>query len=37
MIFKIGQGYKVSPENDTQNSFYTTEDLHKIYGIEKIS
>jgi len=37
MIFKIGQGYKVSPENDTPNSFDTTEYLHKISCIEKIS
>jgi len=37
MILEIGQGYNVSHENDTQNSFDTTEYLHKIYGIEKIS
>jgi hypothetical protein len=37
MILEIGQGYKVSPENYTPNSFYASEDLHKIYGLEKIS
>jgi hypothetical protein len=37
MNFKIGQEYKVSPENYIPNNFYTTEYLHKIYGVEKIS
>jgi hypothetical protein len=37
MILKIGQGYKLSPENDTPNSLYTAEYWHKIYGVEKIS
>jgi len=37
MILEIGQGYKVSPENDTPDSFDNTEYWHKIYGVEKIS
>jgi hypothetical protein len=37
MILEIRHWYKVSPENDTPNSFYTAEYLHKIYGVEKIS
>jgi hypothetical protein len=37
MILEIGQGYILSPENDTPNSLYTAEYLHKIYGVEKIS
>jgi len=37
MVLEIGKGYKVSPENHTPNSVYTLEDLHKIYGVGKIS
>jgi hypothetical protein len=37
MILEMGKGYKGSPENYTPNSFYTTEYLNKIYGVEKNS
>jgi hypothetical protein len=37
MILELGQGDKVSPQNYTPDSIYTTGFLLKIYGVEKIS